>query len=55
MDETFEGIPGVTSLVDDVIVFGKTQEDHDANLQATLERATIKKLKLNPEKLTVGA
>ena len=55
MDETFEGIPGVTSLVDDVIVFGKTQEDHDANLQATLERATIKNLKLNPEKLTVGA
>ena len=55
MDETFEDIPGVTSLVDDVIVFGKTQEHHDANLQATLERATIKNLKLNPEKLTVGA
>ena len=54
MDETFEGIPGVTSLVDDVIVFGKTQEDHDANIQAARERATIKNLKLNPEKLTVG-
>ena len=55
MDETFEGIPGVTCLADDVIVLGTTQEDHDANLQATLERAAIKNLKLNPEKLTVGA
>lgn len=54
MDETFEGISGVTPLVDDIIVYGKTLEEHDANLKATLERATQKKLKLNPDKLNVG-
>ncbi|KAK7113619.1 hypothetical protein V1264_012874 [Littorina saxatilis] len=55
MDEIFEGISGVTPLVDDVIVSGKTREEHDANLRATLNRAASKNLKLNPDKLTVGA
>ncbi|KAK7107442.1 hypothetical protein V1264_015374 [Littorina saxatilis] len=55
MDEIFEGIPGVTPLVDDVIVSGKTREEHDANLRDALNRAASKNLKLNPEKLTVGA
>ena len=55
MDEVFEGLDGVTPLVDDVIITGKTREEHDANLLAALNRATDKNLKLNPDKLTVGA
>jgi len=55
MDETFEGIEGVTPLIDDVIVHGRTREEHDANLRKALQRAEQKNLKLNPEKLTVGA
>ena len=55
MDETFEGLPGITHLVDDIIVTGRTQEEHDTNLRAMLERAAAKNLKLNPDKLTVGA
>ena len=55
MDELFEGMAGVTSLVDDIVVTGTTREEHDSNLQAVLERATRENLKLNPDKLTVGA
>ena len=55
MDELFEGKAGVTSLVDDIVVTGTTREEHDSNLQAVLERATQDTLKLNPDKLTVGA
>jgi hypothetical protein len=54
MDEVFEGVPGVVALVDDLLVTGRTKEEHDRNLKATLERATEKQLKLNPEKLTIG-
>ena len=54
MDQIFEGIQGVTPLVDDVLISGSTQEEHDMTLRQALERAKERKLKLNPEKLTVG-
>jgi hypothetical protein len=44
MDEVFEGVPGVVALVDDLLVTGRTKEEHDRNLKATLERATEKQL-----------
>lgn len=53
MDEAFEGVPGTIVLVDDVLVSGGTQEEHDANLKAFLDRATEKNVKLNPEKMTI--
>jgi len=55
MDEAFEGIAGVTALVDDILITGKTREEHDANLQAVLQRAAEKNLKLNPDKITIAA
>ena len=55
MDEVFEGLPGVTPLVDDVLISGRTRQEHDRSLQAALERSSTKNLKLNPEKLEVGA
>ena len=54
MDETFEGIPGVVALIDDILISGTTREEHDQNLRSTLERASEKGLKLNPEKLSIG-
>ena len=55
MDEVFEGLPGVTPLVDDILVSGRTRQEHDRNLQAALERSSTKNLKVNPDKLVVGA
>ena len=54
MDEIFEGIPGVTPLVDDVLISGSTREEHDKTLRVALQRALERNLKLNPDNLTVG-
>ena len=54
MDEIFENMQGVTPLIDDVIIHGRTREEHDQNLRAALDKATESTLRLNAEKLTVG-
>ena len=54
MDELFEDMPGVTPLIDDVIIHGTTREEHDYNLKSALERASKNKMRLNSEKLEVG-
>jgi len=54
MDEILEGLPGVASIVDDVICWGQTKSEHDENLRRLLTRAQEKGLKFNPEKLAVG-
>ena len=43
-------IPGARNLSDDIIVFGKDQNDHDKNLRATLKRLAEKGAKLNRQK-----
>ena len=55
MDEIFEDMTGVTPLIDDVIIHGRTREEHDYNLRAALDKASESNMKLNSEKLTVGA
>ena len=55
MGEVFEGIPGVTALVDDILITGSTLEEHDRNLNAALQRATEMNLKFNPAKMTIAA
>ena len=54
MDEVFEGLTNVITLVDDILIFGQTHEEHDRHLTAALERALQKGLKLNADKLEVG-
>lgn len=54
IDEFFEGLIGIVAIVDDILVFGHTQEEHDNNLRAILERAREKGVKLNEDKLEVG-
>ena len=33
MSEILEGLSGVSCQMDDVLIFGENQEDHDSNLQ----------------------
>lgn len=54
MDECFEGLPGVVAIVDDILCYGKTREEHDSNLKAALDRALEKGIRLNADKLEVG-
>ena len=54
IDETFGDMNNVFALVDDILVTGKTQE-YNKNLRDTLDCCIKKNVKLNPDKLTVGA
>ena len=54
VDECYAGLQGVVAIVDDVLVYGKTRDEHDQNLRAALQRSREKGIKLNDEKLKVG-
>ena len=38
MDKIFQGLNGVQFYLDDIIVTGKTEEEHMQNLEAVLQR-----------------
>ena len=48
--ETLSGIQGALNLSDDILVHGKTQEDHDRALRETFQRLREKGLTLNRNK-----
>lgn len=48
-----EGLEGVTAIVDDILIYGKTKEEHDSNLRAMLQRSRERGVKLNPDKSTI--
>eukprot|EP00105_Crassostrea_gigas_P044027 XP_019928175.1 PREDICTED: uncharacterized protein K02A2.6-like [Crassostrea gigas] len=54
IDECYEGLDGVVALVDDLLVFGQTREEHDRNLRKVLIRSKERGVKLNKDKLEVG-
>jgi hypothetical protein len=49
MVETLAGLDGAIVHVDDVLVYGKTQEEHDARLHAVLKRTESAGGTLNKE------
>ena len=51
MDLIMERCPGVISIHDDILVYGISEEDHDANLVNLLNVAQIEGLVLNSKKL----
>ena len=51
MDLIMEWCPGVISIHDDIVVYGVSKEDHDANLVNLLNVAKIEGLVLNSKKL----
>lgn len=53
MGQLFEGIEGVETYIDDLLIWGETKEQHDERLRQVLERARIKNFKLNKEKCKV--
>ena len=50
IQQALQGISGVKNISDDLIVFGRTQEEHDQALAATFQRLRDKGLTLNGEK-----
>ena len=50
MNKIIEGLKGVVCQMDDVLVFGSTQKEHDERLMALLERIKAAGVSLNKEK-----
>ncbi|XP_028408174.1 uncharacterized protein K02A2.6-like [Dendronephthya gigantea] len=50
IQQALQGLNGVRNIADDIIVWGKSQKEHDKNLEALLQRLVVKKLTLNLEK-----
>ena len=55
MIEEFGDLEGVEVIVDDVLIWGRNNEEHDARLQKFLKRVEKIGLKLNRKKCVVGA
>ncbi|CAM1326481.1 Uncharacterised protein r2_g3548 [Pycnogonum litorale] len=47
MQKILNGLPGVLCQMDDVLIYGKCQSEHDANLRAVLQRIQRAGLTLN--------
>lgn len=54
IDEFFGDLPGVAAIVDDIVVHGKTQAEHDRNMISVLERCRKIGVKLNKEKCKIN-
>lgn len=52
-DETYEGLEGVAGILDDIVVFGKTKEEHDHNLSAMLSRTRERGVRLYLDKCRI--
>lgn len=54
IDEIFGDLTGVRTIVDDILISGRTRIEHDRNLTATLQRARENGIKFNPDKCRIG-
>lgn len=50
MSRVLEGLPGIMCLMDDVLIFGANQGEHDRRLTAAMERLKAAGVTLNPDK-----
>ena len=51
--ETLQGLEGVEVFMDDILVYGTTQEQHDGRLEKVMQRIVTAGLKLNREKCSI--
>lgn len=50
MQKALEGLEGVTCQMDDILIGGDTQEEHDSRVEAVLQRLVAAGITLNPDK-----
>ena len=51
VDKTYGDLQGVAAIIDDLLVYGKTKEEHYNNLRAFLQQSRERRVTLNPDKL----
>ena len=54
MYQIFEDLEGVETDIDDILVWGKTRQEHDDRLRATLHRAKEQNPRFNAAKCKVA-
>ena len=54
MEKILKGLQGVLCHMDDVMIFGRTKEEHDARLETALRRIEAAGVTLNPNKCQFG-
>jgi hypothetical protein len=47
LQQSLQGLLGIRNIADDIIVWGKSQEEHERNLEALFQRPNAKGLTLN--------
>ena len=53
LHECIEGLEGVVSVADDILIFGENEEHHNRNLQSLLQRCSEMGIQLNKAKSTI--
>ena len=53
ISQTFEGLPGVECIMDDILVWGSNEEEHYQRLKSVLDKAKQMNLKLNKDKCQI--
>ena len=53
MSEMFQDIEGIEAVVDDLLIWGKSNEQNDRHLMQVLERSRKRNLKLNKSKCQI--
>ena len=53
LDSVYIGLPGVTGIADDMVIFGRNEEEHDRNLILFLETTRKNGLVLNKKKASI--
>ena len=53
VEETFGDLPGVTGIADDLVIYSRDLNDHDANLRAVMECARETGIHFNPNKCRI--
>ena len=54
LQDLLSGLPGAKNIVNDILVSGSTQKEHDANVIRFLERCLEIDLHLNPDKVKIN-
>ena len=54
MSEVLQDLEGVVCLIDDILIYGKTQEEHDKRLTAALHKIAEAGITLNEEKCDIS-